>query len=239
QMLASIAFRFSAGSRLCVACRLLSTSPCESQIRGQVLDEALARVPDLGWTRSCVEAGARTLDLPETMADLAAPRGGADLALYFIDSCNDKLEAQLKLRSSGLSSAGEISLELVGFACRERLSMIRPLLPYWPAGIATLTGSPSLALESAARLQRLADDICHYAGDRSTDLGWYARRLAVGAVYASTEAFMLQDVSEDLVNTWAFLDRRINKDLAAIRTARQVAGGAFDVAANMLGLARR
>jgi ubiquinone biosynthesis protein COQ9 len=52
-------------------------------------------------------------------------------------------------------------------------------------------------------------------------LKWYTKRGLAAAVYGSTELFMLQDQSEDLAETWAFLDER----LAEVGTLGRAAGG--------------
>lgn len=38
---------------------------------------------------------------------------------------------------------------------------------------------------------------------------WYSKRALLAAIYKSTELSMIQDRSEDFIDTWEFLDRRI------------------------------
>lgn len=38
---------------------------------------------------------------------------------------------------------------------------------------------------------------------------WYSRRMAVLAIYQSTELYMLQDASHNYESTWKFLSRRV------------------------------
>ncbi len=47
------------------------------------------------------------------------------------------------------------------------------------------------------------------AGDTSTDFNHYTKRMTLGAVYGSTLLVWLDDASEGLDETAAFLDRRI------------------------------
>ena len=47
------------------------------------------------------------------------------------------------------------------------------------------------------------------AGDTATDFNHYTKRLTLGAVYASTLLAWLDDDSEGLADTAAFLDRRL------------------------------
>jgi ubiquinone biosynthesis protein COQ9 len=47
------------------------------------------------------------------------------------------------------------------------------------------------------------------AGDQSTDFSFYTKRATLAGVYGATLLFWLDDRSDDAVETWAFLDRRI------------------------------
>ena len=41
----------------------------------------------------------------------------------------------------------------------------------------------------------LVDEIWHAAGDEASDVDWYAKRAALGAIYSTTEVYMLTDKS--------------------------------------------
>ena len=56
---------------------------------------------------------------------------------------------------------------------------------------------------------RTADRIWRLAGDTATDFNHYTKRITLGAVYSSTLLAWLDDKSEGLVESRAFLDRRI------------------------------
>jgi len=49
------------------------------------------------------------------------------------------------------------------------------------------------------------DEIWHQAGDRSTDLTWYSRRLLLAGAYSSTEVAMLTDQSDGYTESLEFL----------------------------------
>ena len=53
-------------------------------------------------------------------------------------------------------------------------------------------------------------------------MSWYTKRLSLAAVYKASEIHMLQDSSPDYVETWEFLDRRIEGLLALGKTLKQV-----------------
>jgi ubiquinone biosynthesis protein COQ9 len=69
----------------------------------------------------------------------------------------------------------------------------------------SLLGNIPLAL---LELHALSNDILTLAGDSAVDATWYARRMALGAIYASAEVVMTRDPSPDLVETEAFVERR-------------------------------
>jgi len=63
---------------------------------------------------------------------------------------------------------------------------------------------------AAARLAwRSADRIWRLAGDTATDFNHYSKRAILIGVYGSTSLVFLDDESEGLADTRAFLDRRI------------------------------
>ena len=73
---------------------------------------------------------------------------------------------------------------------------------------------PGYAEDIFPSLTTTADLIWKNAGDRSTDFNYYTKRSLLIAVYTSTFFYWLQDDSEDLNNTWKFLDRRISEVLS-------------------------
>ena len=66
-------------------------------------------------------------------------------------------------------------------------------------------------LAAGARLGwRAADAMWRLAGDKATDFNHYSKRATLGAVYGATILAFLDDESEELGETRAFLDRRID-----------------------------
>lgn len=61
---------------------------------------------------------------------------------------------------------------------------------------------------SLLELHALSNDILNLAGDSAVDATWYARRMALGAIYASAEVVMTRDPSAGLEETEAFVRRR-------------------------------
>lgn len=68
---------------------------------------------------------------------------------------------------------------------------------------------PQNALHGAKLGWRAADAMWAAAGDTATDYNHYTKRATLGAVYAATITVFLDDESEGLADTRAFLARRI------------------------------
>jgi len=64
--------------------------------------------------------------------------------------------------------------------------------------------------EVGKNLLDLSSEAWHGIGDTSTDINWYSKRLLLAAIYKSAEIYMLQDQSQDKIDTMNFLERRIN-----------------------------
>lgn len=146
--------------------------------------------------------------------------------------------------------------EFVERAMKERLQMLIPYLSRWPQAIAIMSLPPNVP-NALATLLTMVDDICFYAGDRSVDVGlfrknirlfywdknfllqfnWYLRRIGIAGVYKASELYLIQDKSQDHVQTWKFLNRRlieavqlydlISKSDVATQGAKDAAASAF------------
>lgn len=57
-------------------------------------------------------------------------------------------------------------------------------------------------------------------------MNWYTKRAALATIYSATELYMSQDISPDFVETYRFLDRRLEE-------AEWVDGAASQVSATM------
>lgn len=55
-----------------------------------------------------------------------------------------------------------------------------------------------------------ADAVWRAAGDTSTDLNYYSKRVLAGGVYASSLYYFLEDASPEYKDTQAFINRRID-----------------------------
>jgi ubiquinone biosynthesis protein COQ9 len=74
----------------------------------------------------------------------------------------------------------------------------------------TLLAMPGNVAAGARLGWRAADAMWRLAGDTATDLNHYTKRATLGAIYAATLLAFLDDESDGLTETRAFLDRRID-----------------------------
>uniref|UniRef100_A0A3Q0KEM3 Ubiquinone biosynthesis protein n=1 Tax=Schistosoma mansoni TaxID=6183 RepID=A0A3Q0KEM3_SCHMA len=206
----------------------------DSNLKARVLESTLAYVPKYGWSREAVEACCQTEGLPPGLHAYVAPQGGIDIVLHFYATRNQQLaevmqqwrttsesinkNIDIKGSDSPLSTFPSTAAEIDQFLYRSleyRLKLIIPYLNVWPQALGLLSLPKNIPL-SIGMLAELVDEIWAQAGDRSTDLSWYAKRLGVAYVYNLTELYMLQDKSPELSESWIFLRKRI-EDLRSMK----------------------
>ena len=66
-------------------------------------------------------------------------------------------------------------------------------------------------------MARTVDAIWYAAGDTATDFSYYTKRGLLAAVYGSTVLYWLGDESEGRVETWGFLERRLEDTMRVRR----------------------
>ncbi|XP_011863444.1 PREDICTED: ubiquinone biosynthesis protein COQ9, mitochondrial [Vollenhovia emeryi] len=191
----------------------------EKNIKIKILNASLQFVPDMGWSKQAISAGAESIGYPGVIHGLF-PNGSAALVFYFYSMCNRDLNQILEKEALAIeanpSNPRKTPEQHVCDAVETRLRMVVPYKKTWPQAMAIMSLQPNV-LTALANLLTLVDDICYYAGDKSVDINWYTRRMILAGTYKATELYMLQDSSEDHKETWLFLERRI-KDIFQVQT---------------------
>lgn len=159
-----------------------------------------------GWNEAALAMAAAELDIPADRAPLAFPGG----AMAMIDAWFDAID-----KASLLAFPPE---RIAALKIRER---IRDLLLFRFAAVGphkealrraiAILAMPQNGLAGARLAWRSADRIWRLAGDRATDFNHYSKRAILVGVYGSTLLAFLDDESEDMAQTRAFLDRRIGE----------------------------
>jgi len=187
------------------------------ELRRPLLAAMLPHVAFDGWTEPAFNLAADDLGISHEMAELAFPRGPAEvleehLAVedeMLMDALAAKDLPSMKIRDR-ITTAVRTRLEL-GADTREvaRRSMAFMALPQ------NLTMAPKA-------LWQIADTMWRAAGDTSTDHNWYTKRMTLSGVYSAVLLYWLNDESEGYGDTWAFLDRRIEDVMKIEKTKWQI-----------------
>jgi ubiquinone biosynthesis protein COQ9 len=149
-----------------------------------------------GWTSAACALAAHQAGVDGDVASLAFDGG----ALAMIDTWFASVDAamlELKIR------------EKITVLIETRLALLAPHREALRRAQAVLAMPQNLP--RAARLGwRSADVMWRAAGDTTTDYNHYTKRATLGAVYAATMLVFVNDESDDLADSRAFLGRRID-----------------------------
>lgn len=172
-------------------------------MKNKLLDALLMHVPFDGWSDAALQAAAADCDISMDAAHAAFARGPVDMALAYHQQGDAAMVARMQttdldaLRYSDRIKAGvRFRLEV---ADRE---LVRKGM--------TLFALPQNASVGAGTVWGTCGLIWENLGDTSRDVNWYTKRATLSAVYSATILFWLGDDSEGNIDTWEFLDRRID-----------------------------
>ena len=184
------------------------------RLREQVVEAALAHVAFDGWTVAALRAGAADAGLDEREAVVLFPRGPMEAIEAHMALADRRMVEDV----SALDPAPAGVAATIRAALRVRLERNAPHREAIRRAVARLSmpHNAPLALRS---LYRTVDAIWLLADDRSTDFSYYTKRATLAGIYASVLQVWLNDRSEGLEATWAFLDRRL-EHVALVGKAR-------------------
>lgn len=158
-----------------------------------------------GWSDAALAMAAEALGVPAARARLAFPGGPVEMIDAWFDSVDRAMLAAFPPERIAAMKIRERIRDLVLF----RLEAMRPHREALRRALAILALPQNVA--AAARLAwRAADRIWRLAGDTATDFNHYSKRAILVGVYGSTSLVFLDDSHEDLADTRAFLNRRID-----------------------------
>lgn len=179
--------------------------PTRDEQRDRLLEAALVHVPFDGWSRRSLRAGARDAGIDPAEARRLFPRGGDDL-LAHLDAWADRrmLEHVKPAALHGLRMR-----ERIAALVRARLEVLAPHREAMRRAVAARL-LPNNAIIGGSNLWRTVDVIWQAAGDRGADFSYYTKRALLAAVWSGTFLYWLEDRSPANIDTWAFLERRID-----------------------------
>lgn len=198
---------------------MISAAPAPTEMTLDELRAALAPriAPNAvfdGWSDKALAMAAAELGVPAPRAHLCFPGGAPEMIDAWFDAIDRATAAAFPLERIEATKIRERISELVMF----RLELVQPHKEALRRALAILAQPQNLAL--GARLAwRAADRMWRIAGDRATDFNHYSKRALLMGVYGSTTLVFLDDDSDTLAATRAFLDRRIG-DVMRIEKAK-------------------
>lgn len=173
--------------------------------KAEILQAALAYLAFDGFTDAVVEKAAQSVGIEPSEVALAFPRGGIDLAIYFVRDGVAEMETKLA------------TLDIESMKIRERIKSavkIRLEVDTDKKEIArrafNMLALPGNARDASICIAHTVDVMWRSTGDESTDFNFYTKRTTLAAVYSATRLFWLNDDSAESMDSWAFLDRRID-----------------------------
>ena len=157
-----------------------------------------------GWTAKAVASAAADAGVDADIAALALGDSPMDLITAWVRSVDAHMAEQLppdvlgamKIRDK-ITRMVEVRLD---YAARHKEAVRRAL---------AIMAMPQNLRRSAKLNWESADAMWRLAGDTATDFNHYTKRMTLSAVYSTTLLTFINDESEDLADTKAFLARRI------------------------------
>ncbi len=174
-----------------------------------------------GWGDAALAMAAEALGVPADRARLAFPGGAPDMIDAWFDWLDKAMLAAFPPETIAAMKIRDRIRNLLLF----RLQTFAPHREALRRALAILA-LPRNAAHGASLAWRSADRIWRVAGDTATDFNHYSKRAILIGVYGSTSMVFLDDASEELAETKAFLDRRIDEVMRFEKAKARWTGGA-------------
>jgi len=197
----------------------------------QLLDQALALAPAMGWTWRMAYAAGAAIGFSRGEVELLAPEGPRDLAALWSRRCDAAALATLASVEPGSLKVRERIRR--GVNARLEAAMAQPAATRRWTGFLALPQNLPLGLRLA---WESADELWVWAGDRATDENHYTKRAILAEVLTGV---LLVRLSAGEAAAAERLERRIAQVMAFERwKARLRVGDVGRAAAGALGRAR-
>ncbi len=190
-------------------------------VQARILDAALPAIVFDGWTLATLENAATSIGLTAFDVKRAFPNGVADALALFSSRADEQMLAALAA-----------DYDLANMKIRERIATcvmvrLRQNTQHREA-VRRALGFYALPWNASAGLTALyatVDAMWRAAGDTSTDYNFYTKRALLAGVFTSTVKVWLDDVSENLADTEAFLRRRIENVMEIEKAKAKLTAG--------------
>jgi ubiquinone biosynthesis protein COQ9 len=176
-----------------------------STLQTQILDAALPSIVFDGWTLATLENAAVSIGLTAFDVKRAFPEGVVEAVALFSARADEQMLTALAR-----------DYDLPKMKIRERIATcvmvrLRQNIGHREA-VRRALGFYAMPWNAAAGLSALyatVDAMWRAAGDTATDYNFYTKRALLAGVFTSTVHVWLNDTSDNLAETEAFLRRRI------------------------------
>lgn len=173
-------------------------------LRPRLIEAMLVHVPFEGWSAAARDAAADDAGIDRDVAALALPD-----AVSMTDAYTLRADAMM---AEAMTAAGVLEIKV---RARIRLALVTRLEQAAQDKEAVRRALSVMAMPANAALGfrtlwRTADAMWRAAGDTATDFNHYSKRVILGSVYSAVLLYWLDDDSEDMAATRAFIDRRID-----------------------------
>jgi ubiquinone biosynthesis protein COQ9 len=168
----------------------------------------LDKVSKNGWSDDILSVCSEDSVLSSDEVRVFFPHGRIDLLKFWFSLSDSLMLKDLK------------EIEIENLKIRERIKIIiKKRLQRWVLYRSAIKKTIPLLLQPTYNqyiifsLGVTLDLMWRVAGDKSVDFNYYTKRGLLFGVYSSTLVFLLDDSSEDFIETWNFLDRRVEEVL--------------------------
>lgn len=173
-----------------------------------------------GWGGDALAMAAAELGVPAARARLAFPAGAVEMIDGWFDSVDLAMLGAFPPERIKAMKIRDRIRELVLF----RLNRMLPQREALRRAFAILA-QPQNVPAAAKLAWRAADRMWRVAGDKATDFNHYSKRAILTGVYGSTALVFIDDRSDDLADTRAFLNRRIDDVMSFEKVKASWRGG--------------
>ncbi len=158
-----------------------------------------------GWSEAAVHAAADEVGVDRDVAMLAFKGKAIDMIDAWVEGADLELARRLPMEKLNAMKIRDRITALLA----TRLEIMAPDRESLRRALAIMA-MPTNLTRAAKMGWRSADHMWRLAGDSTTDLNYYTKRMTLSAVYGSTLSVFVNDDSENFADSRAFLDRRID-----------------------------
>lgn len=172
--------------------------------RESLLDAIMPHIAFDGWSKRSLDLAASDVGIDPGIVDLAFPKGAIDMIDLYAQKCDLAMLEVIKTSDFEKLKIREKITKLV----RTRIEVEQKNKEACNRTVPFLS-LPQNHFQGLKILYRTVDLMWKAISDTSTDFNYYTKRMTLSAVYSSTFLYWLGDENDDHIETWEFLDRRI------------------------------